>query len=435
MSSAAEKGELHDEACPLVAVDRRLDDVHRHWHSAERAYFEPQAFRVAIQTAIQTLRTVTFIIQSNKRVIADFDHWYEPWQEKLKADALMRWMVDARNKIEKQGDLEAHSFVRAEIVASYLNNGPVIEVPAKLFDGAGFILKNIPREAVRSDHVKRFGTLRIQRRWVENTLPDYELLEAVGIAYGRIAEVVHDAHRRIGREPPITINVENGEQLVAGLGGRLPCMIGHEDARTVNISISDGKRFEISRTSVRCDQEAAQEGVKRYGLRPEDIWNSEGGQVDVLKALFNAARVMTEKDGRHVTMIVLLRGSQPVQLAEVEFPDQGAKYVIMRGVANDVIKLGVDGVILIGEAWLAVADPNNPYMRAADAPHKVEILRATLVRRDGDPVELSAQFNRRGDQVRLGKTETTSEGQHYIHYIFAPVYHAWGRDLPKDWEG
>ena len=130
MADRDERSEVHDTACPLVPIDRRLEDVHRHWHSAERAYFEPDAFRVAIQTAIKTLRTVTFIIQSNKHLIPEFDHWYGPWREKLKSDALMRWMVDARNKIEKQGDLEAHSFVRAEIVASYLNNGPVVDVPA-----------------------------------------------------------------------------------------------------------------------------------------------------------------------------------------------------------------------------------------------------------------------------------------------------------------
>ena len=110
MSKPVERSELHDAVCPLAAVDRRLEDVHRHWHSAERAYFEPQAFRVAIQTTIQTLRTVTFILQSNKHLIPEFASWYKPWQEKLKADALMRWMVDARNKIEKQGDSEAHSF-------------------------------------------------------------------------------------------------------------------------------------------------------------------------------------------------------------------------------------------------------------------------------------------------------------------------------------
>jgi hypothetical protein len=431
MSNPTERSELHDTACPLAAVDRRLEDVHRHWHSAERAYFEPHAFRVAIQTAIQTLRTVTFILQSNKHLIPEFDRWYEPWQEKLKADALMRWMVDARNKIEKQGDLEAHSFVRAEIVASYLNNGPVIDVPANLFEGPRLILKSIPKKSALGEHVSKFGTLRIQRRWVENSLPDYELLEAVAIAYGRIAEIVHDAHRAIGRDPPTTIDAETGERYAPGRAGRMPCMIGHGDARTINISLSDGKRFEFSHEKIAIDVEEARKNAGEYGLQPEKIWDVGGDQETVLNSLFATARKMVEKAGYHITMAVLLRGVKPVRLMRIDFEDQGAKYVVMRDMANEVSKLAADGVILIGEAWMAPADASKPYMRAADAPDKIEMLHAILVRNEGEPVELFAEFHRHDDKVTLGETDTVRGGQ---NYIFAPVYEAWGRAIPSDWK-
>jgi hypothetical protein len=73
MKSASEK---QASQCPLSAVDRRIEDVHQQWHQAERAYFHPEPFRVAIQTAIQTLRTVTFILQNKKRDIPDFEAWY-----------------------------------------------------------------------------------------------------------------------------------------------------------------------------------------------------------------------------------------------------------------------------------------------------------------------------------------------------------------------
>lgn len=342
----------------------------------------------------------------------------------------MRWMVDARNKIEKQGDLEAHSFVRAEIVASYLDNGPVIDVPAKLFEGPRVILKGIPKKSELGDHIIKFGTLRVQRRWVENSLPNYELLEAVAIAYGRIAELVHDAHRAIGRDPPTTVDAETGEQYAPGRGGRMPCMIGHGDARTINISLLDGSRFELSHLSIPADAEEGKKAAEKYGLRPDKIWDGSGDQEAVLNSLFRTARRMTEKDGYHVTMIVLLRDNKPVRLAQVEFPDQGAKYVVMRDMANEVAKLAADGVILIGEGWRAKADVSKPYMRAVDAPNRVEMLHGVLVRRDGDPVELIADFRRQGDQVRLADTQAVRGGQ---HYMFAPIYNAWGRALPDDW--
>ena len=58
----------------------------------------------------------------------------------------MRWMQDARNKIEKEGDLDAHSFIRAQIIASYLNEGPAIEVPAELFDAPDKLIKRSLRD-------------------------------------------------------------------------------------------------------------------------------------------------------------------------------------------------------------------------------------------------------------------------------------------------
>ena len=206
----------HPSTCPLANVDRRLEDVHQQWHQAEAAYFDPEQFRLSIQTVIQTLRTVTFVLQNQKGIILNFDDWYGGWQARLRADALMRWMVDARNRIEKQGDLEAHSLVRAEIVASYLDEGPTVEVPARLFDAPLALIKSIPDGEV-GEHVRTHGILKIERRWVENSLSDYELLDAVAIAYGRISDLVRDAHRQLGLQQPMTTNVATGEKFGEGL--------------------------------------------------------------------------------------------------------------------------------------------------------------------------------------------------------------------------
>src|SRR5690606_25257158 len=153
----------------------------------------PDEFRVSIQAAIQTARQVSFVLQKNRAAIPNFDKWYEGWQEKLAAIPLMKWMVEARNRIEKQGDLEAHSFVSAEIVASHLDEGPKIRVPTKLSHAPLELVKSIPDSMV-GDHIKKNGILRIRRCWIENTLPDFELLDAVATAYGQLAQLVYSAH-------------------------------------------------------------------------------------------------------------------------------------------------------------------------------------------------------------------------------------------------
>lgn len=423
-------GSKHENRCPLSAVDRRLGDLHRHWHEAERGYFDPESFRVAIQTTIQTLRTVTFILQSNKRLFSNFDPWYESWQNKLRADPLMRWMVDARNKIEKQGDLEAHSFVRAEIIASYYEEGPRMEVPAELFQSPAELISSIPTEALKK-HVFKDGILRIQRRWVENSLPDYELLDAVGIAYGRVAELVADAHRELGLEQPATmvgdLDRTHGKE---SRGGRLPCMIGHGDARSHNVWLATGQTIEIEQKTVEFDLEQAEHVTRKYALDPTKMFPSTPAPEATLNGLFATARNMFLVDGHHDTIAFLLSGAQPLNIMQMAVQEHGEKYLVMRKLANEVIKFGADGVIIISEVWSAPYDPSNPYRRAADAPERREFLTATLVTKTGDPIHLSALIRRTGDDVILEDTGTFRD---QAQIAFAPIYAAWGREIPDAW--
>lgn len=67
-------------------------------------------------------RTVTWIIQNLRSVLKDtFEKWYQPKQEEMRGDPLMRYFVDARNEIEKQGKLRIstratiHSFSTSDM--------------------------------------------------------------------------------------------------------------------------------------------------------------------------------------------------------------------------------------------------------------------------------------------------------------------------------
>ena len=298
----------HAEACPLAAVDRRLEDAHRQWHQAEKAYFHPEEFRICIQTVIQTLRTVTFILQSNKDKIPGFEGWYSVWQNRFRNDPLMRWMVDARNKIEKRGDLEVYSFVRAEIFASYLSEEvPSIEVPAHLFDDTATILRDIPRDDLGS-HIINHGALKIQRRWVENTLPDYELLDATAIAYGKTTQLVRDAHRQIGVDEPTTTNVRTGQQIETDVReGRMPCMIGHFEARSVNIRLSDGCLLSLEPVEQCIEKAEAEAAAERYGgVHPGMFGPPNASEEEIATSLFSVARKMFETDGYHITIFFLM---------------------------------------------------------------------------------------------------------------------------------
>ncbi len=422
--------EHNKEQCPLAAVDRRLEDVHRFWHQAEEVYFDPDAFRVAIQAAIQTARTVTLVLQKNKNVLPDFDKWYEPWQEKLGANALMKWMVEARNRIEKQGDLDAHSFVSAEIVASHLDEGLHIQVPARLSDAPLALIRSIPANAL-GEHMKKDGILRIRRRWIENSLPDYELLDAVADAYGQLSQVVRAAHRQMGVGGPETTNVTTGQTYPDGdRAGRLPCMIGHEDARTLDVWLATGEPLEFSEVPHKVDLSKGPEVMKRYGVEPQEMFADSGLPEDHARTLFATARKMFEKDGYHITLAILLPDGKPAAFRELRPEEHGHKYMMMRNLAHEAQRIGADSVILISESWSAPANPAKPYMRPVDSPDRRELLTATVVSKAGEPLHLSAEIFREKNKVSLGETHENSGGS---HYAFAPFYEVWGKEIPAIW--
>jgi hypothetical protein len=58
------------------------------------------------------------VLQKEHVAVPDFEPCYAGWQERMKADPVMRWLVDARNQIVKRGDLETRSTARA-LIRSY----------------------------------------------------------------------------------------------------------------------------------------------------------------------------------------------------------------------------------------------------------------------------------------------------------------------------
>src|SRR5690348_4069143 len=114
-----------EDSCPITDTHTRLRQAHTLWHQAQRDYGSPDDFCTNLNATIQALRTVTFILQKEHRAIPDFEPWYAEWQERMKSDPLMKWLVTARNRIEKQGDLKTHSSALVSVLASWDEPYPV----------------------------------------------------------------------------------------------------------------------------------------------------------------------------------------------------------------------------------------------------------------------------------------------------------------------
>lgn len=69
---------------------------------------DPSERSAGLRNVLVFGRSVTFVIQNLKSIVGEdrFNAWYSPLQEKMRSDPLMRYFVDARNNLEKQGRLD-----------------------------------------------------------------------------------------------------------------------------------------------------------------------------------------------------------------------------------------------------------------------------------------------------------------------------------------
>lgn len=179
--------------CPLQVAEQRLADAARLWEKANESYFSPNDFRTFAQSCIQGLRTVTWILQNRKHELVGFDEWYGTRQESMRSDAVLRWLVNARNRIEKQGDLITLSQLKVTFSASWHDGLEHTEdlAPTVTLDEVGpLLLAQFPPLARSGE-----ALLRIERRWVDSDLPDTELLKALSHCYSSLSELLRAAHK------------------------------------------------------------------------------------------------------------------------------------------------------------------------------------------------------------------------------------------------
>jgi hypothetical protein len=401
----------------LDTTFRRLHDAHRHWHAAQENYFEPEEFRTAMQACIQTLRTVTWMLQASKNSLDGFDEWYKPQQDRMRADSILRWLIEARNHIEKAGDLATFSQMTAKVIASYHDQLEVTGVDGNLFDNLTTLLDKIP-PCYLVGQVFEHGVLRVERRWVANSLPTRELLDAIAHAYTELSQVLANACAHWSLTP-WQAPVIQGDEVEPELGERPYCMSNRPEMVEAMISLKKGVPVRTVRKAVKHDETQEAAVVEWYGLaRPtaQPCTLEQHAQV-----LFEVARRMMKKDAHHVPVVFLFREGSIVDMIQLVFSDRAAKYMLMRDVADIVQQKKADAIIHISEAWHARFDPARPFQYASDAPDRREILILMASTKDRS-FSLEAEITRPNGNVEL---DATAEKTIDHPDMFSPVLKVW----------
>lgn len=191
----------YTKICPILATHDIFEQAHYHLHECIKNYHNPTQFRFNLNSFIQSLRNITFALQSEKRKIPDFEIWYSEIQEILKNNDLLRKFVEGRNVVVKQGMLETKSKISTGLfryrvekacfildVSPFTESKDVFELSKKLLI-PGF---------VSPEHIFIGEEIGIKREWIVETISKNEIIGECNKAWKTLGIVVGEAHKIMG---------------------------------------------------------------------------------------------------------------------------------------------------------------------------------------------------------------------------------------------
>lgn len=405
---------------------RRLNDLFQLICQTDQTYFDPELFRLNINNAITTARTVTFLIQKNKASIPSYEDLYRSHVlEVCGSSPLMKWLIDARNKIEKEGDLAIHSQLRVSVMFSYLKSGPSIEPPREdlLFASQNKLwkawLKMAPATVVDE------SAIVIDRRWVANTLPDFELTDALLRAFTILRSAVDAFDKVCGQD---SRGVDYGH--LANISSA---------SRREYIKLNTGKVFSIRHDRVVTTPDQAERIAASLKDLSTDATSAAYANPNLpLKARLESFASMAVKifnrDGYHDTMFFRTNGKGAITNSEtVFFADRIEKYIFWHAMA-DLAKFEQDfqGIFFIGEIWYRTAPGDGDFTSISAWPIVGDGIALTAATAKGEFEEIQIPIKRNGNTATADLSSAEDRGGGLPNFIY-PLRAAWGlRDASTD---
>lgn len=324
--------------------ERRLRDLSQLLRTCGETYFSPDRFRQNTNQFLQTSRTVTFIIQKNKAQIPNFDSWYkinvlQPWA----SDPVMSWAKDSRNVIEKEGDLEMQSTLQVAILFSYESEEDmVIEVGRReLLQGSVEQLLKVAHRMLPPGVIDA-AVLKIQRRWVANTLPDRELIYALTYTYAQIFQVCEALASHLGTtfdsSIPHPTEADPATNDVAKI--RFMKLSKPVVGRRASMRIKADPSFKPTPALLRL-QEEFQSTAKPSSL------------ADVVAKHAKMAQLTFEQYGNHIPMLALYdKNWNHIDFMSTAFSDQAEKFLFWRDAADRAFYLKAYAMVWTSESWV-----------------------------------------------------------------------------------
>jgi hypothetical protein len=279
-------------------------------------------------------------------------------------------------------------------------------------------LREIPREVLIEESL-----FCIERRWIDNALPDTEILDATSHALTVLCTLVDEAHNLISKvDRDITCDLR--PRLVE-LRNTFPIdLVRADDDRKVWVGaqrLNPIKYTLETRDFAKVDIEKVRE---RYASDPdfEKRDNLELLEEGVRFFLYAAKQILM-KDGRALSFVFALRrDDKQLEVLGLAMEDRVGKHIAMRQAAVVLSRIPVFWALLVGESWVSYLKPGEkPTRHAADDPSRQEALTVNGVSSDGAFRNAHVKFSRRNSGIVFGEERFDSDPTNLMTPVLAAI--------------
>jgi hypothetical protein len=338
-------------------------------------------------------------------------------------DPIMKWCVDARNFIVKEGDLETLSVAQVSLLNSHNEaKRNIFSVDPRL---TGIEIARLIKEKYLPNQLTKYGYLQVERQWITKELDGIELLSGLAHAFTVLKLLVEDIEFCKGPQHVYKSKILAEHEFSEALeflseSDKPTCMLAFEEYRTTNYNLGTGEDASLNTEVVTLDKESLPNIKDRYG----DIKSTLGSMGKSLEERVDyhltLAKGILKTDGYHLTTVAIFDSSDRPYMISIAFRDNEDKYLFWRDVAKKIKRLRAKMIITVGDSWRAKLDPSNPLklgQGVADLSDKEEVIMVVGMNRDGDVVTVNTPYTREAENISFGYDEKVDMQPEFLNPI------------------
>jgi hypothetical protein len=283
---------------------------------------------------------VTFVLQKNKDELPGFEEWYPLAQKEWAENRVLTWAKDSRNTIEKMGDLAMYSAITVAFVTSYFEEeDQSIEIDKNEY--LPLALAKIRRLSQSPTNIldAEEWVIKVERRWIANSLPGEELLWALNYVYAKQYQLCSSIAQRYRLEMDRSIPKPTDQHLSSVSSRHIMYLDAFHEG------FGELSHFRITKDP----------SFPANALLPQqqERWRAADSFESFFEAIALNAKELFDHDGYLIPMVFAFNPkNELIDFLPLHFDKRYKKFVVWRDLAQRLSYLDVEYVVTVSEAWV-----------------------------------------------------------------------------------